>query len=1154
MSSSRDNSDMSTDKSSDENPTWDANTTPHAMSSHKRRRRREGTPVPGAREARLSQAFDTPLERKRKRNSKGAVETWSFLELLGAQNTTPSQKRKRGSLKDVTPNRLLSPAPNPELDQQLDYKKRVSFAGMMGPLKTPSAPAQQEGETADQKPQFSTRQRKSKTPRTPVYKTPIKSRTPVTPATPATTPPSIPKFPKLQLSSTYHSDIPKPTEPKPIDEDSFHDLVEENNELRMRVQAFEQLDDMILDAAAPIGAIAFSNPTDILDIDIDPVRQTLLAIERPAAEACLVILDKLTEAQAGLAASRAEGVDQLAEVDEGAHKGEMLMERIGLLEESNEVLGVEKDELTRLYLNKYSTIQEKGQQIKALVGINRRFKEIQASDREAIATLQKEVEDLVEEKYELEQQKAQFVESAEVYISDLQKMYNGKITNTGEALSFAGSPAARQSGSPLVDNRKAAQGLAGVMDKLKGNDYINSIIPLYPLTVLVNLMRDYSEPPKKNTRAATKAKQQEEVSESISESLEIIEDDDPCKEVKILLRENRINHAKQKKEWDQLSAKKVRQAQAALTKMTKDRDRLEKLNQIAEESMDAAESYSSMLVAAAGAELKAELKEHVELLANSVEQTEALQDEVTTLRAEALKLQELKPTGTAEGGCDSCSEVKEQLSKLQITSAEQIETLQTEINLLGSIPPDAEANVKISELQAISDKKDEQINNLTIELDKLKMAPPTLPKQNDDEHATMKKRFSSLQKSSANNISKLQSEIKMLKNISSVNQTTESLQELKEFMETVTAESSINAAIDKIKSIPPTASKKNPYRKVKMQLLGLLETAGPTDEPEDQTRAPRETAPEDDPCAEVKKKLLQLQKRFNVIKKRLKTRKKEGNALEMELAKFKAYEATPSSEEFEKRLKEITDQQRLTYIKRINTLFRHRQEQMFPPAQAEEPTHLIKTTLRDLLRQDGPPIKEISDRWFEMQWDELYDQVTILCEINYRGRSDHLPFDYVKSAAEDELISYYLRDTVLSENAMHDRINSVTEIFGHTYRAKVAVAIIFRILVEEIFNPIRFLLNMRFPDSNRWKSKLQFKQAFEELDNPKIPRAATRRGFQEKESWCTRQAAITDREVYRPSRQRDGNFNYFKQIEEADYDGNDNGKVAHQLEFLSLHH
>lgn len=1146
MSSSRDNSDMSIDKSSDEDPMWDANTTPHATSSHRRKRRREGTPAPGARGALLSsQAFDTPLERKRKRNSKGAVETWSFLELLGAQNTTPSQKRNRGSLKDVTPNRLLSFAPNPDLDQQLDYKKRVSFAGIMGPPKTPSAPTKQDGETADQIPQSSTRQRKSKTPKTPVYKTPIKPATPVTPATPATTPPSIPKFPKLQLSSTYHSDIPKPTEPKPIDENSFHDLVEENNELRMRVQALEQLDDIILDTAAPIGAIAFSDHTDILDID--PVRQTLLAIERPAAEACVVILDKLTEAQAELAASRAGGVDQLAEVDEGAHEGEMLMERIGLLEESNEVLGVEKDELTRLYLNKHLTIQEKGQQIKALVGMNRRFKEIQASDREAIATLQNEVESLDEEKRELEQQKAQFAESAELYISDLQKMYKGKITNTGEALSFAGSPAAGQSGSPLVDNRKAAQGLAGVMDRLKGNDYINSIIPMYSLTVLVNLIRGYSEPPKKNTRATTKAKQQEEVSDPISESLEIIEDDDPCKEVKILLKESRITHAKQKKEWDQLSAKNARQAQAALNKMTKDRDRLEKINQNSEESMDAAESYSHELVAAAVKEMEADLKKHVELLANSVEQTEALQGEVITLRAQALKPQ---------GGCDSCSGVKEQLSKLQITSAEQIETLQTEINLLQSIPLDAEANVKISELQATSDKKDGQINSLTIELDKIKMAPPMLPKQKDDEYATMKKRFSSLQRSSGNNISKLQSEIKMLKSISSVNNTTQSLRELKEFMETVTAESSIDAAIEKIRSIPLTGSKKNPYRKVKMQLLGLLETAGPIDELQDQTRAPRGAAPEDDPCAEVKKKLLQLQKRLNVIKKRLKTRKKERDAMEKELTKFKAYEATPSSEEFEKRLKEITDKQRLTYIKRINTLFRHKQEQMFPPAQAqaEQPTHLIKTTLRDLLRQDGPPIKEISDRWFEMQWDELYEQVTILCEINYRGRLDHLPFDYVKSAAEDELISYYLRDTVLSENAMHDRINSVTEIFGHTYRAKVAVAIVFRILVEEIFNPIRFLLNMRFPDSGRWKSKVQFKQAFEEFDNPKIPRAATKHGFQEKESWCTRQAAITDREVYRPSRQRDGNFNYFRQIEEADYDGNDNGKVAHQLEFPSLHH
>lgn len=1153
MSSSGDSSDMSIDKSSDESLGWGANTTPHAMSSpYKRKKRREETPTRGA--LLSSQAFDTALERKRKRNSKAAMETRSLSELLGAWDATPSQKRKRTSLKDVTPNRLLSPAPNSEFNEQLDHKKRVSFAGIMGPPKLPSTPAQRDGETAAQRPKSGTRKRKSKTPIT--YKTPIKPKTPVTPAT---TPPSIPKFPKLQLSSTYHSDIPKPTEPEPIDEDSFHDLVEENNELRMRVQAFEQLDDMILDAAAPIGAIALSEHTGPLDVD--PVRQTLLAIERPAAEACLVILDKLTEAQAGLAASRAEGMDQLTEVDEEVDRDEMLMERIGLLEESNEVLGVEKDELTRLYLNKHLTVREKGQQIRTLLGTNKRFKEIQISDQEAITKLQKEVEDLDEEKRELEQQKAQFVESAEVYIADLQRMYKGKITNTGGTLSSA----ARQSNSPLVDNEKAAQGLAGVMDKLKGNDYINSIIPLYPLTVLVNLMRGYSEPPKRSTRSTTKEKQQEEAPDPLLESLEIIEDDDPCKEVKILLREYQANYAKQRKEWDQLSAKRARKAQAALDKMTKERDRLKILNNEAEENIEAVGNYSAELTEAAEireADLEAEIKKQAELLAASVEQMEGLQNEVTTLRAEAintLKLQELNSMGIAEGGYDPCLEVKEQLFKLQITSAEQIEALQTEVNMLKSIPPtgdiDAEANIKISELEAISSKKDEQIADLTTELDKLKMAPPMLFREKDDEYTAVKKQLLALRKSSFKNISTLQSEIKMLKSISSVSKTTESLEELKEFMETVTAETSIDAAINKIHSIPRKATGKDPYVNVKQRLLGLLQTASPTDESNDQTRTPPKATPEDDdPCAEVKKKLFQLQKKHNVIKKRLKTRKKEKNALEKELAKFKALGAVPSSEEFEERLKEITDKQKLTYVKRINTLYRIKQEQMFPAAKSEESTPQIKTTLRDLLRQDGPPIKEISDRWFEMQWDELYDQVTILCQINYRGRSDHLPYDYVKSAAEDELISYYLRDTVLSENAMHDRINNATEIFGHTYRAKIAVAIIFRILVEEIFNPIRFLLNMRFPDSGRWKSKLQFKQAFEELDNPAIPRAATRRGFQEKESWCTRQAAITGREVYRPRRQRDENFNYFKQIEETDYDENDNGKVTHQLEFLSLRH
>lgn len=1174
MSSSGDNSAMSTDKSSDESPDWDANMTPHAMSSpYKKKKRKAGTPVSGARGALLSsQTFDTALEaqrkaaRKRKRNSKAAAETWSLSEFLAAQNIiTPSQKRKRVSLTDVTPNRILSPTPNSELDQQQDHKKRVSFAGIMGTPKTPSAPVQQDGETATQEPKSTTRKRKSKTPKTPkTSKTPKTHKAPIalkTPVTPATTPPAIPKFPKLQQSSTYHSDIPKPTSPEPVNEGSFHDLVEENNELRMRVQTFEQLDDMILEAAAPIGAIAFSDHTDTLEID--PVRQTLLAIERPAAEACLVILDKLTEAQAGLAASRAEGMGQFTQVDEEVHRGKILMERIGLLEESNEVLGVEKEELTRLYLNKHLTVQERGQHIRTLLDTNRRFKQIQASDKETISKLQQEVEDLDEAKRELEQQKAQFAESAEVYISDLQRLYEGKTITTGGTLSSAGTPTARQSESYLANTRKAAQGLAGVMDKLNGNDYINAIIPLYPLTVLVSHVRDYTDSPQ-ITMGATTTVKDVQTPDPIIESLKNITDSDPCKEVKILFRDSRANYEKRQREWDQLSAKQGRKAKAALDKMTEECDSLKEINNKSDEMAEAIANYCFELVEAAKAEgvnLKVELEKHEELLATSAKQMEALQTEIITLRAGAIKSPKtLKSVVLTEDGYDPCLEVKGQLSKLHITSAKQIKALQAEVNILKSIPPmenrDAEANRKF---QAIFDQKDEQINNLLIEIDGLKMAPPMINKQQNDEYASIKKQLSALQTSSRDKIGSLQVEVKMLKNISLVNKVTEPFEEFKVFIEAVTAESDINIAIDKMKNAPTKA--RDPYRKVKEQLLGLFQSASGPEENRVPTKTsltaastPRETTPEDDPCAEVKKKLLELQKRLDIVRRRLKIRKKEQAALDGELARYKALEAVPSSKEFKESLKMITDKQKLSYVRRINMLYRTKQEQMFPPTLSEGSILPIATTLRDLLRQDGPPIKEISDRWFEMQWDELYDRVTILCQINYRGRSDHLPYDYAKSAAEDELLSYYLRDTVLSENAMHDRINNLAEIFGHTYRAKVAVAIVFRILVEEIFNPIRFLLNMRFSDSGRWKSKLQFKQAFEELDNPTVPRAATRRGFQERESWCTRQAAITGREVYRPSRQRDENFNFFKQIEEIDYDDNDNGKVAHQLKFLSLHH
>lgn len=1189
MSSSRGNSDMSTNENSNT-----AVPTPHDMSTpNKKKGRKEGTPVPGARGVLLpSKTFDTAAEAEwkvfsesaHKKNSKAVMEAGSLPEaILAAQNATPSQKRKRISFKELVdiPNRLLSPVVDSGSDQQQEpgapplshRKKRLGFVGTPGLLKRTFTPAQ-DAEATVQKPKTTT-----KTPKAvKTHKTPKASIAPQTPAT-TITPPTIPKFPKLPSTPTYHSDIPKPTSPEPVDGDSFHDLVEENNQLRIRVQAFEKLDDMILDATAPIGAITFSDHADAHNID--PVRQTLLAIDRPAAEACLVILDKLAETQAGLAASRAEGVDmdnftKFDEVGEEAYRGKILMERIGLLEESNEVLGVEKDELTRMCMSKHITAQDMGRHIRALVDTNKRFKAVQDNDKETIAKLQQEIEDLDGEKRGLEQHKAKFAESAEAYIMDIQKLCEGETAITAKP-PFTTEAAARRSEAYLAENKKAVEGLAGVMDILKGKDDINAVVPPYPLAVLVGLVRGYTTttvrgktratPIKRTTRSTPKPKNEEtlttkkvETLNSIIESLGTIAEDDPCKDIKILLGDNQAGWQKRQKEWDN-----------TLQTLTKERDSLKDNNEELHKFLRAAETYSSSVndIAAANLasseekhatslkKLEAEIQKHVELQVKNEEDSKGVQvllSNLTTSLADSKTMVERQRSMTAASntenarlkqdladammqlnlGSDPTKKQSSETSEPQATSAGILKALQADVDRLWSILAAAETN------------------NLKNKLLKLTTLPENISKTDLSTRIYLDKQ-----------VKKLQTEVAKLKSVlltqNEGGAPGEQLLDRQAVADKKNEEMrSLRAKIDMMKGVLATgilegSPEGDPCAEVKKQLLELQAASRKKDEYikflQTKTSIPVTKTPRDDPCAKVKNQLLELQGRHNTVRRRLKICKNKHNTLERKLAKLEARKVAPFSDEFEKRVRILTNKQKLTYVKRINMLYNTKQEQMFPPArlQSNGQPVLPLGTLRGFLRQDGPPIKEISDLWFAAQWDELYDQVTILCQINYRGRSDHLPYDYGKSAAEDELLSYYLRDTVLSENAMHDHINSVTEIFGHTYRAKVAVAIVFRILVEEIFNPIRFLLNMRFPESGRWKSKLHFKQAFEELDNPAFPRAATKRGFQEKESWYTRQAAMTGKEVYHPSRRRDGNFNYFKQIEEINYNWNDGGKVVHRF-------
>lgn len=1351
MSSSGDNSDKNVDKSSDEGsghivdrdrnmaifPFSDMSSSDDDSPTTSNKRK-EGTPVRGV----LETAADPGSAQKRKRAGTTTGETWSMLEeLLETQTIIPSQKKKRVSFTELsgTPNRLLSPLPSSRPESQQEFttpkpsegkKKRVSFAGISGAPKRPPTPSATTSATSKKR-----------------VSTPLRKK-PKTPTTTTTVTPKYPKYPKLPPTPTYRGSVPKPSSPEPINESSFHDLTEENSLLRTRVQASEELDDMILATAAPIGAIAFSDASSTNVVD--PVRQTLRAIDRPAAEACLVLIDKLTETQAGLAASRTDGMEQFIkfeEADEEARRGKILVERIGLLEESNEVLEAEKDELNRLCLSRHLTAQERGQHIKALAESSKRFKEIQINDRATIANLQKEVDDL-------KQRETTFAESAEVYIKQLSE--KGGITAEPQFNTYS------------AETKKAAEGLSEVMDMLSGKNYIDAVILDNPVVLAVNLMRGFTADVlgKKNPSSKTPEKPKSQPAEStpvsnidIIRNLTNIADNDPCRAVKILLRENQANWEKRQLEWDEILRIQNENAADLLGRMTDERDKLRILNDIStEQALAMAKVSADEIKEATGAlircetergarikqleELRNEVKNlqaaklktemgriedlknqvlnlyetapprsrdvvakelsaqienlqktntafeketlaqigaianttvDVSRLENCLEERDALKEEIAILGGEidtfkreiaTLSRQrddgyeakrqycELQKTSSAQievldyriadleaevdrlaalaietpgAGLDPCADVKRMLLGVQTASGrkdiqikdlraeidklksyqsrttkggtadaerqffkpqtasdekdDEIENLRAEIDRLkgsetvgtagGGDDPYAEVSRQLLELQGLSDEKDGEIEALRAEMDKLKSSE-TAGTAGDgvDSFAHIKEqllKFQALSDKRGRQIRDLRTEILQLESVGISGDGFDlcagvkaELLELQGLSEEKDGEiEDLKAEIDKLKGSETGGTAGggfDPCAKVKRQLLELQGLSGKKDGEIKGLRAEIDKLKAMLKKTSSTKDSLGLQGRLDNLRRRLKIRKQREGDLGRALTRMKALRAAPSQGEFEKRLQEITATQKLIYVKRINRLYRTKQAQMFSVKSKQGgATVFPPASLSDLLRQDGPPIKEISDRWFATQWDELHDQVAMLCQINYCARSDHLQYNYLGSAANDELLSYYLRDTVVSEHAMHDRINSIDEIHGFTYRTKVAMAIVFRILVEEIFNPIRFLLNIQFPDSTRWKTKLQFRQAFEQLDNRRFLLPGTKRGFQEKESWCTRTEAATGNE-YRPRRQRDENFNYFRQIEERDYDRNIGGKMTHRLGFLSLLH
>ncbi|RPB10223.1 hypothetical protein P167DRAFT_566654 [Morchella conica CCBAS932] len=193
-------------------------------------------------------------------------------------------------------------------------------------------------------------------------------------------------------------------------------------------------------------------------------------------------------------------------------------------------------------------------------------------------------------------------------------------------------------------------------------------------------------------------------------------------------------------------------------------------------------------------------------------------------------------------------------------------------------------------------------------------------------------------------------------------------------------------------------------------------------------------------------------------------------------------------------------------------------------------------------------IAQITDAAIVTEWNEIYANIMTVCAINYSARPGFVNFDYDASDAAGELTSIYLRDVTLRQRTCSQRINIARKTGLYDYRTQVSAAIFYRILIDEIFNPIHYMLTLRFQDpSQRWKHKKQLKFAYEAND---FFRNQTQGWFQERSSWSLRkEEALAERmEQTEPPGFRKRirpNFNYFRKIENTNLA--DNGDIRSVL-------
>ena len=172
-----------------------------------------------------------------------------------------------------------------------------------------------------------------------------------------------------------------------------------------------------------------------------------------------------------------------------------------------------------------------------------------------------------------------------------------------------------------------------------------------------------------------------------------------------------------------------------------------------------------------------------------------------------------------------------------------------------------------------------------------------------------------------------------------------------------------------------------------------------------------------------------------------------------------------------------------------------------------------------LQKEAIPAIHDLSDDYFFREWNDLYDNVRAWCTRYYSFQEHSRVLDYDTMVHEVLLLGFYVRDVLIHRDYVPQFLNNLNGTLP-TGRADVATAIVFRILVEEIFEPVRFMIGLRFTDATqRWKIKKQYKIAFEVRDmgaNGFQPR------FQNKESFLERKRKQSEYGYPHPEINEDG--------------------------------